>query len=302
MRKYIDNHIHSKFSDGELSPKQIVTEVEKNNGKAFSITDHDNVASISALKKFQSESGVIYIPGVELTAYLKNEEISDDRIRLHILGYGISENCAWFNSDLKRKSIVLETRNREFIMKFLNEFSFIDPSSFKHFDCSKFGWIKKRLQANLDFATFSERECQQILSFLKEEEVLYDNYSYDSLEAIKIIHSIGGLAAFAHPYQTNLSDEKLEKLTRVLRDVGLDGIETIYSGSPKRDMEYAKYLAQKYKLLQSSGSDFHTFIGDNGNRVCYGINGNMRVESCTLNDELIKKKTFLKLSLNSRGE
>ena len=40
---YADLHIHSCFSDGILSPKQILDEVIKTSLKSIAITDHDNI-------------------------------------------------------------------------------------------------------------------------------------------------------------------------------------------------------------------------------------------------------------------
>ena len=40
---YADLHIHSCFSDGILSPKEILDEVISTSLKSIAITDHDNI-------------------------------------------------------------------------------------------------------------------------------------------------------------------------------------------------------------------------------------------------------------------
>ena len=43
MINRIDLHIHSNYSDGKFSPKEIIDMAKQNNVKYISITDHDNV-------------------------------------------------------------------------------------------------------------------------------------------------------------------------------------------------------------------------------------------------------------------
>jgi predicted metal-dependent phosphoesterase TrpH len=54
-----DLHIHSSFSDGNLTPEEIV-EAAKNNGlKAISITDHDCISSQYIIEKKYNDINII---------------------------------------------------------------------------------------------------------------------------------------------------------------------------------------------------------------------------------------------------
>lgn len=46
----------------------------------------------------------------------------------------------------------------------------------------------------------------------------------------------------------------IEKLV----EFGVDGIETIYPTYTENDVFYAKKLCEKYNLLESGGSDYHS--------------------------------------------
>ena len=68
---YADLHIHSCFSDGILSPKQILDEVIKTSLKSIAITDHDNIKGYNVVT---TKGSIHYLTKKEITEnskYLK---------------------------------------------------------------------------------------------------------------------------------------------------------------------------------------------------------------------------------------
>ena len=88
MENRIDLHIHTCYSDGELTPMQVVNLAVKKELNIIAITDHD---SIEGLKLVDREDPLIkdgrieVINGIELSA---KTSIG----KMHILGYGIDYN------------------------------------------------------------------------------------------------------------------------------------------------------------------------------------------------------------------
>jgi len=76
-------------------------------------------------------------------------------------------------------------------------------------------------------------------------------------KAIKLLRNAGGIPVIAHPYQTRLVNDELEELIVELTDFGLMGIEVFYSQHTPEQIRFYKYLADKYGLLITAGSDFH---------------------------------------------
>ena len=74
------------------------------------------------------------------------------------------------------------------------------------------------------------------------------------MEAIK---SAGGKVSLAHPYQMSLPDEELETLVARLKDWGLYAIECCYPKYTQEQQAFYLQLAEKYRLHQTGGSDFH---------------------------------------------
>jgi len=110
--KFADLHLHTVFSDGTYTPKQLIQESINAGLSSIAVVDHDTVDGLeSALKSAQNQDLEV-LPGVELTAEYQGREI-------HILGYLI---------DFKNRALIdaLNTlqKNRKLrIYKMVNKLS-----------------------------------------------------------------------------------------------------------------------------------------------------------------------------------
>ena len=80
MYKRGDFHIHSTFSDGGLSPSEIVHLAKQREVDIISITDHNNTDGVDEAIEEGMKVGIRVIPGVELSTKY-------NECRVHILGY-----------------------------------------------------------------------------------------------------------------------------------------------------------------------------------------------------------------------
>lgn len=79
----IDLHIHSTFSDGSDTIEELLNQFDQLKLNIVSITDHDTVDGIRAIKKRKISSFTEIINGVELSIETAGKEI-------HVLGYNFS--------------------------------------------------------------------------------------------------------------------------------------------------------------------------------------------------------------------
>ena len=81
----IDLHIHSTYSDGTYSVKEILKEAQEKNLEVISITDHDNVEAHEELKRMDIKKfyGGKVITGCEFKCVFSEYELP-----IEILGYG----------------------------------------------------------------------------------------------------------------------------------------------------------------------------------------------------------------------
>jgi predicted metal-dependent phosphoesterase TrpH len=83
--EYADLHIHSTFSDGSLTPSEIVALAKKVNLKAIALTDHDNISGLSEGRQKAKEENIEFIEGVEFSCH------DADCKKIHILGLFVKD-------------------------------------------------------------------------------------------------------------------------------------------------------------------------------------------------------------------
>lgn len=82
FEKDVNLHIHSNFSDGKLSPQELIADAKIKNYRFIAICDHNTV---DAYRKTDIlESGCV-IPAIEFDCWYKG-------VLVHLLGYGIDVN------------------------------------------------------------------------------------------------------------------------------------------------------------------------------------------------------------------
>ena len=77
-----DLHIHTLYSDGELTPERIVDLAIDKGIEVIAITDHDTIEGYKIAKKYANGKRIKILSGIEFS--------TSDSDNVHILGYGIS--------------------------------------------------------------------------------------------------------------------------------------------------------------------------------------------------------------------
>ena len=90
---FVDLHIHTTASDGELKPIKVVEEAYKLGLRIISITDHDCVDGLLELGQdfgALNYRDITIIPGIEIGArYKKVRQGKNKEQTVHVLGYNI---------------------------------------------------------------------------------------------------------------------------------------------------------------------------------------------------------------------
>ena len=83
---FSDLHCHSCYSDGELTPEQLLKGASEAGVSVFAITDHDTVAGIGELRAAAGSvaNAVQSVSGIEMTCQW-------GRNLVHIVGLGFAE-------------------------------------------------------------------------------------------------------------------------------------------------------------------------------------------------------------------
>jgi len=264
--KCADLHIHSNYSDGTLSPEEIVEIARQNGLKAISITDHDCISSQYIVEKKYNDIEII--PGIELSSEIDNLEI-------HILGYFIDYKNAHLINIVNKLAKERIKRVEKIIMK-LNE-NGIDLSME---DIELSNSIGRSHIANAMVKKgYYDNYKTAFMSFLVKDKPAYvKGYKLNYREAIKVIRDAGGIPVLAHPGQV-YRGLAIENLIKELKFFGLMGLEVYHPSHMREDSNGFYNLAKKYKLIITGGSDYH-------GKGCYSEN---LIGSYGIKEELLNK-------------
>ncbi len=267
MEPICDLHTHSTFSDGTLTPTQLIREAEKAGLSAIALSDHNTAAGLPEFLQAAKNSTVEAVPGIEFsTEYLGTE--------LHILGLGIlpahyEAVNALLQQFLQRK----EQSNRDLIDR-LNQVGIV--LSYDEIRQQSAGNINRAvIGAQMVRLGYCESVQQAFSQYLSTDKGYYiPPLRPDAFETIRFIKSIGAVAVLAHPF-LNLDEGALRVFLEQAKKAGLDGMEVLYPKYDEKTTELSKQLAEEYGLLPSGGSDFH---GQNKPDIRLGVGrGNLRI-------------------------
>ena len=242
-----DLHIHSNFSDGLLSPEEIVRKAHDAGLTVISITDHDTVDGIGPAVAEGEKAGVTVIPGIEFTTDLPDTEI-------HILGYFIDYKAKWLKELLSKIRESRMNRIYKIADKLKNLGINIDAEDV--LKLADKGSVGRPHVARMLLQQGKVKSVQEAFNkYLNFGGPAYvPHFRLTPAEAVQTIVKAGGIPVYAHPAVSRKDDIIPELIAK-----GLAGIEVFYSKHSDAQIKHYQTLAEKYGLLMTGGSDFHGF-------------------------------------------
>lgn len=254
--KAVDLHTHSNKSDGSYSPTELVDYAITKGLSAVALTDHDTVDGLEEAVSHaetlarENHTSVEVVPGIEFSTKLNDKDV-------HIVGLYIAYDDPGFRAKLKDFIDSRTGRNIKMCRNLQeagidisydqlmarNPDAVITRAHYASYLFEK-GYVKSRQEA---FARYLGDHTKY---FVPREKVT-------PAQAVELILQVGGIPILAHPPLYHMGKERLDRLVSDLKDVGLMGIEALYSTYTNQDERDMMNLADKYDLLLSGGSDFH---------------------------------------------
>ena len=288
----IDLHIHSNYSDGSLSVKEILQEAEKRKLEVISITDHDCVKAYEELKNINVQAyynGKIII-GCEFKCFLQKYDLP-----IEILGYGINLddlNSYFENNNVMKKQKEylkkLKQVGKEIGLVFNERLELTEKHAYasavfqeeilKHQENKE---IMRKNNISIEPNFYRAEQCNKDSKFFIDEKKDF----IDIKDMIEQIHKTGGLAFLAHPY-IYVTDDNEEMVKYIIKNFEIDGIECCYSTFSEEQTEKMLNLCKKSNLYISGGTDFH---GKSKPDIKIGIGkGNLKIEKEIINNWISK--------------
>ena len=246
----IDLHLHTRYSDGSLTPAEVVALAHQAGVTAMAITDHDIVDGIPHAMEAATKLGIEVIPGVELSSRLNGQE-------LHVLGYCFDRQDPAFQDHLARQRLSRRDRN---------------PQAIERLNALGLDLSEDEVKAKAGSDSIGRPHIAQVLvdkGYVRDTREAFDRYlgegatAYvprtlaDTCDVIAWIRNAGGVPVLAHPTWTRCEGEILYRLCACLKEAGLLGLEVFYSTHTRKQTSRYLELAKRLDLLVTGGSDFH---------------------------------------------
>jgi predicted metal-dependent phosphoesterase TrpH len=254
----IDLHTHTDRSDGSASPAQLVDEARAMGLEALGITDHDTLDGYDLAVPLAAEAGLELICGIELSTRPEPPADGSRAPSVHLLGYFLHEPAsAGFRQWIKGHQESRRERNRKLIAK-LNSLGV-------EITLEEVQVLGKHLTGRPHFAKVLLQK-----GYVKTNQEAFDRYLADNasaavereepelVEGVRKIREGGGMPSLAHPVRLPERDRpSLEKLLRLLIDIGLQALEVYHSEHAPEDTALYQELARQFQLIETGGTDYH---------------------------------------------
>jgi predicted metal-dependent phosphoesterase TrpH len=240
----IELQSHSRVSDGQLRPSEVVAEAAKAGVTTLALTDHDAIAGVPEAAEAAERLGIELVPAIEMSCVHRYAE------DLHVCGYWIdlekmAPACDRAQEERRTRAgeIVNNLRREGFELTLedaIREAGAADSIGRPH--------IARAAGATGDLGPFFEEYL------VPGAKAFVPRRWPTAEEAVATIREAGGVAVVAHPYWDVKDPDQVEDLVRSLQP---DGIEAFYPSHTKEQTEHLLRLCDELGLTPTASSDYH---------------------------------------------
>lgn len=256
-----DMHLHTFYSDGDVSPERVFEKAAQKGLDFICITDHDCICPTHKLSAAKGQLPPIYVPSIEVSAYFGN-------VKIHMLCYNPDLNNPDMKSFLEELKIG-SYRRAEIILNRLKSMGM--PLTMREVEAEKavadtpvHAMHIARAGAKKGYA---EDEFKFYYTYLMWGKFAFSTEGRPSPErTAEIASSAGAVVSLAHPGRISLDKNTLKQYIARLRSCGLGGIEGVYTTHTVTETAYFKEIAKELNLFVTGGSDTH-FENDGRHRI-----------------------------------
>lgn len=246
-----DLHCHSTFSDGLLSPAEVVCRAHANGVDLLALTDHDEVGGIDQAQAAAAELGLGFVAGVEISVSFADETV-------HIVGLGIDHRHPELVAGLRRVREGRDARAArigealagvgiagalEGARRFAGNPALVSRAHFARFLVSR--GVMPDVKTVFDHYLVRGKP-----GFVEHEWARLE-------EAVGWIRAAGGIAVLAHPARYRLSGADMARLFDRFQAAGGEAVEVVSGAHTAEEAARFAGEARRRGLLASCASDFH---------------------------------------------
>ena len=243
-----DFHSHTTFSDGVLTPTELISRAIEKGVDCLAITDHDTLDAYQHLPP--DHAPINLVTGIELSTQWQKSGI-------HVLGLNLDLNSESIKFAASSQTAARLQRARQ-IGERLEKKGIKDA-----FDgasrLSVGGYIGRpqfaRYLVEIGRVDTISAAFKKYMGDGKAGDVR--QHWADLPQVIEWIRDANGIAVLAHPMKYKLTRTRLKRLLECFIDAGGQAMEVVSGQQLQQQTRDMAELCEKYGLLASCGSDFH---------------------------------------------
>ncbi len=250
LHRRVDFHSHSTFSDGALTPTELLLLASQQNIELFSLTDHDTIEGLAEAKKAAQLHHIDLISGVEISTLWKG-------VPVHMVALNFAENNAPLNEILTSNQNIRLDRAKKIAM-LLQKKGLPDlfESALEEAGTSQIGrphfakvMVKQGItkDANKAFDRYlGNKHLGQLRDVWPDLESVISALSKQDMELV-----------LAHPKRYPITLTKLKKLIYDFVSYGGTSLEVSSGNDKPENVRILEGLIKDHGIKASVGSDFH---------------------------------------------
>ncbi len=251
MASRADLHTHSTFSDGVLSPTELIALAYRRGVRIMALTDHDTIEGLpEAFATAARYPDLTLIPGVEISTDIPGSEV-------HVLGHFIDWQDQEFQCRLQQMRQSRLGRARKMVDKLValgKPVSWDRVQSLASEGAIGRPHIARALVEAGRVATVNEAFD---LYLNRNGPAYVQRERLAPAKVVEMITAANGLPTLAHPREL----DGLEELLSQLKTAGLIGMEVYYQDYSPEEVKRLHAVADRFALIPLGGSDYHGMGG-----------------------------------------
>ena len=253
----IDLHTHTTFSDGTLTPAQLVAAAAAMGLSAVAVTDHDTVDGLPEALTAGERLDFRVVSGVEIN-------LEHERVTMDMLGYFLGGRpSAALEGQLAELRRYRDQRNARIVERLAGLGLPLDPVDLA--EAAGDGAIGR---PHIGLALMRRGHVDSVsdafrLYLRRGAPAWVDRCRLSLHAAVRLLSDCGGLAVLAHPGLIRVDPSGSGSLAGLVRDAvtaGIAGLECYHPLHDEETIETCLALAARHDLVVTGGSDFHGAI------------------------------------------
>lgn len=239
-----DLHCHTIFSDGTMTPQQLLDLAKDVGLSGISITDHDTIEAYSQAPAVAKKLGILLGSGVEFSCIFQ-------KMSVHILAYDFDLNSPAIINLCAQHQLRRTCRNKT-ILEHLSRLG-MSISEEELFSIGEKTLGRPHIAKLMVEKGYVDSIKEAFNRYIGDGKPCYEPGEGISVQqTLDVIHQGKGKAFIAHPHLLDHS-RKIKELLKY----PFDGIECHYAKFPLEQERRWIQIAKERGWLVSGGSDFH---------------------------------------------